>query len=101
MKVTKGPDKWLLAESLFHDDEMPNEPVTLTFTVEYEGREHRLHVVVDGIDRVRSEPNLFRIKGTGKLRTTTRGESEPVFEHLPVQVSFSTRTRTGVANASF
>lgn len=99
MVVSKGPDKWLLAESLFHTDEYPDEPVNPTFTAKWDTQEVILSVNVDSITKVRNEEGMYRVKGMCRMRNSQTHEE--IAEHVPIEVSFSVRTRKGFAQASF
>jgi hypothetical protein len=98
--IHKGPDKWLLAESLFHDDEFPDDLVYTSFMVKHEGREYRLRVATVSIGKPLGEEGLYRIEGVADV-ITTGPNREKVLEHVPVKISYSVKDRKGIANVNF
>lgn len=92
--ITKGPDTWMLAESLFHDDEEPEDPIYLRFTGKaMNGEEVRISLSVDSIVRKREPKRTFHIKGIARIYRSR----EEVFINLPMEVSYSTFNRRGGA----
>ena len=96
----KGPDKWLLAEALFHDDEFPEDRIRTTFTVKRDGREFRLIVTISGIQKVAHEEGVYLIEGVGTVKTTGPNP-EKVLDYVPVKLSYSVKSREGLANVNF
>jgi hypothetical protein len=99
--ISKGPDAWRLAEAMFHDEEATFDgAVIVSFTgTTTDGKEWHLSVIVNTITKMRIEPGLFQIKEIARIHEGRRNES-PI-EHVPVEISFSTRSRKGFARASF
>lgn len=98
LTVSRGPDKWNLAESIFHDT-YEDAPVFVYFTVDYAGRNMSLTLNVLSIARIENENGTYRISGIGKIYDPST--KNKIAEHAPVEVSFSVRTRTGIAQIKF
>lgn len=98
--IHKGPDKWLLAESLFHDDEFPDDQVHLSFMVRHQGDEFRLSVLTESIRKVSGKEGTYLIGGIADVRNAGADRAK-VLEHVPVNISYSVKTRSGIANVNF
>ncbi len=101
MVISKGPDRWKLAESLFSWDEMEVARPSITFHVDFNGRPAVLVVQVFGISPQPNWTDTFRITGIGRLRLKSTEKDSWVFQNAPVEVSFSTRDRDGMAQVKF
>lgn len=92
--ITKGPDTWTLAESLFHDDEMLEDPIYLRFTGNaMNGEEVRISLSVDSVTRKREPKRTFHIKGIAKIYRRREWD----FSDIPMEISYSTFNRRGAA----
>lgn len=99
MPVTKGPDRWKLAESLFSWDEVEIARPSITFHVDFNGSSALLTMRVKGISLQPDLYDSFHIMGIGKL--SLKGKDQWVFKNAPVEVSFSTHDRSGMAQVKF
>lgn len=99
-EITKGPDKWLLAESLFHDEDFPGEAPKPRFTTQWNGEEVHLLVTVEDIGRMSicGEP-CYCIKGICKI--VKPRPHTVLLEQVPIKINFSTQTRKGLAQVLF
>jgi hypothetical protein len=100
--VSKGPDRWTLAESLFHAEDFPGEAPRPSFTATIDGEEARLVVTVETISRRHcgEEVDGYRIKGICKV-TKHRPRHEVLYEQVPIEISYSPYDRKGFAQISF
>jgi len=98
--ISKGPDKWLLAESLFHDEDYPGEAVRPRFTTQWNGDEAHLLVAVESITRLQmSEEGCYRIKGTCKI--VKPRPHTVLLEQVPIEINYSAHNRKGFAEVQF
>ena len=103
LDISKGPDKWLLAESLFSEEDYPGEAPRPRFTTQWKGEEVHLLVSVENIGRLRAtgefDGGKFRIKGICQIV-----KSRPhtvLLEQVPIEINYSAHTRKGFAQVSF
>ena len=102
LEISKGPDKWLLAESLFHDEDFPGEGLRPRFTTQWKNEEVHLLVSVESIGRLRAGDmgeGKYRIQGIGQI--VKPRPHTVLFEQIPIVINYSAHTRKGFAQVSF
>ncbi|MDE2018948.1 MAG: hypothetical protein KGJ13_01225 [Patescibacteria group bacterium] len=100
LEITKGPDRWLLAESLFHDEDYPGEAPRPRFTTQWNGKEAHLLVAVTNIGRYRAEEGgAYSIRGVCKI--VQPRPHQVLLEQVPIEINYSAHTRKGFAQVSF
>lgn len=100
MVVTKGPDRWKLAESLFSWDEMEESHPSVSFHVDFNGKSALLTMQVWSVALQPQDKSLFRISGLGQLRLMGK-TNDWLVRNAPVEVCYSTHDRDGMVQVKF